>query len=83
MISKGVHTDGNSAHWIFEPRHNLVHGNFDLAEAMSEFTWPPLKAPSGKGPYGQTGLYGKDEGPYDCIVEASFSEGLQRGYVSF
>lgn len=71
------------SHWIFEPRHNLVHGNFDLAEAMSEFTWPPLKAPSGKGPYGQTGLNGKDEGPYDCIVEASFSEGLQRGYVSF
>ncbi|KAI9720417.1 MAG: hypothetical protein M1812_002923 [Candelaria pacifica] len=71
------------SHWIFEPRHNLVHGNFDLAEAISEFTWPSLKASSGKGPYGQTGLYGKVEGPYDCISEASFSEGLHRGYISF
>ncbi|KAI9698184.1 MAG: hypothetical protein M1836_004186 [Candelina mexicana] len=71
------------SHWIFEPRQRLVHGNFDLAEAMSDLTWPLLKAPSGKGPYGQTGLYGKDEGPYECISERSFSEGLQQGFVSF
>lgn len=75
------------AHWIFEPAKRLVHGNFELAEMMSEFTWPPSKNRSGKGPYRQAGLHeqggGKDDAPYECVDEGTFMEGLARGYVSF
>ncbi|KAI9813127.1 MAG: hypothetical protein M1827_004347 [Pycnora praestabilis] len=72
------------SHWIFEPHHTLVHGNVDIAEVASDYTWPTSKQPSGKGPYGQTGLYGKDaEGPYSSILESEFVEGLKRGYVTF
>ncbi len=62
-----------------------MHGNLDLAEVLSDFTWPTVKAISGKGPYGRTGIYGpgKDEGPYSYISEGTFREGLQRSYVSF
>ena len=69
-------------HWIFEPRHHFVHGNVELGEFLSERTWPAERSPSGKGPYGQTGLYGKNEGPYSCISEDGFLEGLQRSYCS-
>lgn len=69
-------------HWIFEPRHHCVHGNVDLGELLSEQTWPVEKSVSSKGPYGQTGLYGKDQGPYSCISESDFIEGLQRSYCS-
>lgn len=68
---------------IFEPRHSLVHGNFDMAEVLSNRAWPTEKTSSSKGPYGQTGLYGKDEGPYECVSERVFREGLDRHYVSF
>ena len=52
---------------------------------MSDFTWPVSKRISGKGPYGQTGIYGpgKDEGPYSYISEHAFRDGLQRSYISF
>jgi len=70
-------------HLIFEPRCLLVHGNFELGEVLSEGTWPAESRPSSKGPYGQTGLYGKDEGPFSCLSEDSFAEGLRRGYISF
>jgi len=70
-------------YWIFEPRRSLVHGNIALGQALSDNTWPYASAVSSMGPYGQTGLYGKDEGPYSCISEEDFGEGLTRGYVSF
>jgi len=69
--------------WIFEPRRSLVHGNYDMAEVLSTGVWPPEKMQSTKGPYGQTGLYGKDEGPYECVSERVFRQGLERHYISF
>ena len=69
--------------WIFEPRHYRVHGNLDVAGAVSDGRWPPDKVWSSKGPYGQTGLYGKDEGPYQIVSEGVFKQGLSKHYVSF
>ena len=69
--------------WIFEPHRFLVHGDLVLGTTLSEGWWPGEKTPSSKGPYGQTGLYGKDDGPYDCVSEDVFKQGLKRGYVSF
>ena len=69
--------------WIFEPRHYRVHGNLDVALAVSEGWWPPDKSASSKGPYGQTGLYGKDERPYNVVSEDVFKQGLSRHYISF
>ncbi len=70
-------------YWIFEPRRSLVHGNIAIGQALSNNAWPHTSAVSNMGPYGQTGLYGKDEGPYSCISEEEFGEGLSRGYISF
>jgi len=69
--------------WIFEPRHFLVHGNLQTGKTLSHGSWPRGKTSSCKGPYGQTGLYGKDDGPYECVTEDIFKEGLERRYVSF
>lgn len=69
--------------WIFEPRQYHVHGNLDVANAVSDGRWPPNKIWSSKGPYGQTGLYGKDEGPYQVVSEDVFKQGLRKYYVSF
>ncbi len=70
-------------HLIFDTRDLLVHGNFELGEILSDGLWPAESRPSRKGPYGQTGLYGKDEGPFSCVSEDCFADGLRRGYVSF
>lgn len=69
--------------WIFEPRHYRVHGNLDVAEVASDGAWPTYKGRSSKGPYGQTGLYGKVEGPYEVVSEDSFKQGLNKHYISF
>ena len=69
--------------WIFEPRHCRVHGNLDVAKAVSDGRWPPDRLSSSKGPYGQTGLYGKDERPYEVVSEHVFKQGLSKHYVSF
>ena len=69
--------------WIFEPRRLLVHGNLASSILISQGTWPPEKSPSSKGPYGQTGLYGKDEGPYESVSEALFKDALEKQYVRF
>lgn len=69
-------------YWIFEPRRGVVHGNVQLGQALSDYTWPVSSTTSELGPYGHTGLYGKDEGPYSCISEDEFAEGLERGYIS-
>ncbi|KAI9802219.1 MAG: hypothetical protein M1825_002940 [Sarcosagium campestre] len=67
--------------WIFEPKFALVHGNYDLAEIASDLSWPLVKEASGKGPYGHTGLYGKDEGSYSSVSEVEFLEGLRQRYI--
>ena len=69
--------------WIFEPRRFRVHGNLGVAEAVSDGRWPPERISSSKGPYGQTGLYGKDEGSYEVVSEDVFKQGLSHHYVSF
>ena len=69
--------------WIFEPRHFRIHGNLAIAEVVSDGVWPQDKDVSSKGPYGQTGLYGKDEGPYAVVSEDTFKHGLSKHYVSF
>ncbi|KAI9796870.1 MAG: hypothetical protein M1833_005919 [Piccolia ochrophora] len=71
------------SNWIFDPRSRLVHGDFDLVEVASDFTWPPSKMPSGKGPYGQTGLYEKEEGQYSSVSEETFFQGLQHQHITF
>lgn len=70
-------------YWIFDPRHGQVHGNIELGQGLSDGSWPSSYSNSSKGPYGQTGLYGKDERPYSCISEEEFTIGLRHGYVSF
>ena len=69
--------------WIFEPRRYRVHGNLDVAEVASDGGWPIDKSRSSKGPYGQTGLYGKVEGPYEVVSEDVFKQGLNKHYISF
>lgn len=89
--------------YIFTPSTSLVHGDFDLARALSDFSWPATASgwpsshdslmPSSKGPYGQTGLYGKDvdpdpdlgisHHPWSCVSETAFFDGVRRGYIRF
>ncbi|KAL2002177.1 hypothetical protein VTN02DRAFT_474 [Thermoascus thermophilus] len=85
--------------YIFTPATRLVHGDFDPARALSDFSWPsspdsdPFLRPSSKGPYGQTGLYGKDvdpdpelgstHHPWSCVGESVFFDGVAGGYVRF
>ena len=69
--------------WIFEPRCFLVHGNFHSAVMASRGMWLPERSHSSKGPYGQTGLYGKDDSPYESISEEIFKDGLEQRYVHF
>jgi hypothetical protein len=60
-----------------------VHGNIELAEELAGQSWPTSKDISFKGPYGQTGLYGKEEGPFSSVSEDDFYEGLRLRHVSF
>lgn len=69
--------------WIFEPRCYLVHGDFDSRVIASQGMWLPERSHSNKGPYGQTGLYGKDDSPYESISETNFITGLEKRYVQF
>jgi len=70
--------------YIFEPHCNAVHGDFSLAEIGSDGTWPRSRTPSRKGPYGSTGLYGKDEEevPFERVDEAEFIAGARQNLVS-
>jgi len=71
------------ADFIFEPHVNAVHGDFQLAELASDGSWPPSRTLSRKGPYGTTGLYGKDEEePFERVDEDEFMDGLRRNWVS-
>ncbi|KAJ4325161.1 hypothetical protein N0V94_000875 [Neodidymelliopsis sp. IMI 364377] len=64
---------------IFEPGYASVHGDFALAQAISDGLWPASVEFSGKGPYGSTGLYEKEqEGPFQRIEEDEFLAGVRR-----
>jgi hypothetical protein len=63
---------------IFEPGFSSVHGDFALAQISSDGVWPSDIQQSGKGPYGSTGLYGKEEGPFQRIFEDDFLHGVRR-----
>jgi hypothetical protein len=67
---------------IFDPHAWRVHGDFRLASLLSGGTWPVVKTPSGKGPYGSSGLYGKmEEGVFECISEDELWVALRREFV--
>jgi hypothetical protein len=67
---------------IFDPHARRVHGDFRLAAVMSGGTWPVVPMPSGKGPYGSSGLYGKmEEGVFECVGEDELWVALRRGFV--
>ncbi|KAL9602192.1 MAG: hypothetical protein Q9219_002056 [cf. Caloplaca sp. 3 TL-2023] len=70
-------------HLIFEPAKSLVHADLSLGRVLSAGTWPLWQEPSSKGPYGQTGQYGKEEQAYSCISESAFAVGLEKGYISY
>lgn len=64
---------------IFEPGFEGVHGDFALAQIYSDGAWPHTVQFSGKGPYGSTGLYGKEEeAPFQRIEESEFLQGVRR-----
>ncbi|KAL9099592.1 MAG: hypothetical protein Q9163_004936 [Psora crenata] len=67
--------------WIFELGRRRVHGNFTLARTLADGTWPAQEETSGKGPYGQNGLFGKDEGDWTAVGEDVFRDGLRKGYI--
>ena len=69
--------------WIFEPRNFRVHGNFLTPIVASGGLWLPEKSYSSKGPFGQTGLYGKVPGPYESVSEDLFRAALETNYVRF
>lgn len=68
---------------IFEPSTRAVHGDFGLAQISHLGAWPETIEPSGKGPYGSTGLYEKEEeGPFQRIDEDEFLAGVRRKWLS-
>ncbi|KAM3419997.1 hypothetical protein BST61_g3309 [Cercospora zeina] len=68
---------------IFEPEKNLVHGDFVLSEIRSNCAWPRGKQVSTKGPYGTTGVYGKeDDGVnWDALWEDEYLLAVEQGWV--
>lgn len=67
------------ANCIFEPATNAVHGDFSLSQISSDGYWPQNAVFSGKGPYGSTGLYEKEqEGPFQRVDEDDFLDGVRR-----
>jgi hypothetical protein len=67
------------AECIFEPGFSSVHGDFALAQISSDGLWPQNVQISGKGPYGSTGLYEKEEeGPFQRVEEGEFLHGVRK-----
>jgi len=69
------------ANCIFDPKECVVDGDFALAEISSGGQWPAQKAASSKGPYGSTGLYGKEEGDWDVVSEEEYMRALENGWI--
>lgn len=66
---------------IFDPRNCVVHGDFQLAEISSNGSWPAMRTSSPKGPYGTTGLYGKDDGIWNIVSEDEFFAAVEKGWL--
>ncbi|KAF2468252.1 uncharacterized protein BDR25DRAFT_291017 [Lindgomyces ingoldianus] len=83
VIPKELYIELFFADCIFEPSLNGVHGDFSLAQLASGGAWPETLSSSGKGPYGSTGLYEKEEeGPFQRIDEEEFLGGVRRNHLS-
>ncbi|KAF2013297.1 hypothetical protein BU24DRAFT_424300 [Aaosphaeria arxii CBS 175.79] len=83
VIPRELYVELFFADCIFEPSFNSVHGDFALAQVASEGAWPQTLSASGKGPFGSTGLYEKEEeGPFQRIDEAEFLTGVRRNWLS-
>ncbi|KAK3059826.1 hypothetical protein LTS18_009968, partial [Coniosporium uncinatum] len=70
--------------FIFEPHVRKVHGVFAYAGLASGGAWPPpQREDSRKGPYGSTGLYGKEEeeSVFEQVEEEEFLRGVGAGWV--
>lgn len=78
-IPRDLYVELFFADCIFEPGFRGVHGDFAMGQISSEGLWPHEIQFSGKGPYGSTGLYGKEEeGPFQRIEEEEFLHGVRR-----
>jgi hypothetical protein len=84
VIPRDLYIELFFADCIFEPNVKLVHGDFSpLAEVSEDDVWPRSLGPSGKGPYGSTGLYEKEEeGPFQSMDEGDFLAGLRQKFLS-
>ena len=83
VVPKELYVELFFADCIFEPSLKLVHGDFSLAQLSSDGTWPGALEYSGKGPYGSTGLYEKEEeGPFQSMDEGDFLTGVRRRFLS-
>ena len=67
---------------IFEPQKKLVHGDFTLANISSHGQWPMHRQTSTKGPFGTSGVYGKEEGLWNAVNEEDYLHAVGRGFVS-
>lgn len=69
---------------VFDPVPGRVHGAFGWSSLITHGAWPAVWEPSCKGPYGSTGLYGKDdvEKIWQCVSEAEYLHGVRSGLVS-
>ncbi|KAH9826737.1 translation elongation factor Tu, partial [Teratosphaeria destructans] len=63
-----------------EDVHALVHGDFTMPAIRSAGAWPPVKHGSTRGPYGQTGTYGKEES-WDAVGEQEYLTAVRKGWV--
>ncbi|KAF2797637.1 hypothetical protein K505DRAFT_235132 [Melanomma pulvis-pyrius CBS 109.77] len=83
VIPKELYVELFFADYIFEPSFESVHGDFSLAQIGSDGAWPETLSASGKGPFGSTGLYEKEEeGPFQRIAEDEFLNGVRRRLLS-
>jgi len=83
VVRRELYVELFFADCIFEPSYSAVHGDFSLAQLQSNGAWPQTIEPSGKGPYGSTGLYEKEEeGPFQRIHENEFIDGVRRRLLS-
>ncbi|KAF2674755.1 hypothetical protein BT63DRAFT_420037 [Microthyrium microscopicum] len=68
------------AEMIFDPHLHAVHGSFE--DATIEGVWPSETTSSSKGPYGSTGLFGKEEEEeFQQISERDFFAGLGQNFI--
>ena len=66
--------------WIFDPKAEMVHGNFALGKVLADGAWPVSEIRSGKGGDG-FGEGDSKEGDWTAVAEGDFMEGWERGYV--